>query len=185
MATAITAAHRVKELGSPILHADGGILFCTSCNVSLDHTGWAMVQRHLQSESHRNRKRAFNIALLENDHTQKKQQFHLLLSRPRAQKIVSWLQWNLWVLLQALTYHRKTLITQNVQNSGRLPSAHKLQQDYLMKVFATHCEEMKSQVNASESSAIICDESSDEQALQYHAAHLKYNSDFVSEELTH
>ncbi|XP_067890507.1 CGG triplet repeat-binding protein 1-like [Heterodontus francisci] len=45
----------MKEFGSQILHAVGGILFCTSCNVSLDHTRRSTVQRHLESKSHRSR----------------------------------------------------------------------------------------------------------------------------------
>ncbi|XP_067899183.1 CGG triplet repeat-binding protein 1-like [Heterodontus francisci] len=66
-ATTITAAHRVKEFGSQFLHANGRILFCISYNVLLDHTCRAMVQCHLESESHGSRKRA----LLENKHAKK------------------------------------------------------------------------------------------------------------------
>ncbi|XP_067915499.1 CGG triplet repeat-binding protein 1-like [Heterodontus francisci] len=42
----------------------------------------------------------------------------------------------------------RVFIQRNVQNGGCLPSENKLQQDYLLKVFATHWEEMKTQINA-------------------------------------
>ncbi|MBN3277407.1 CGBP1 protein, partial [Polyodon spathula] len=40
-----------------VLHSDGGKLFCTSCNVTVDHkNGDFMFQKHLDSSIHRKRK---------------------------------------------------------------------------------------------------------------------------------
>ncbi|XP_067875707.1 uncharacterized protein [Heterodontus francisci] len=243
-ATTITAAHRVKEFGSQILHAAGGILFCTSCNVSLDHTRRATVQRHLESESHRSRKRASDTALLENEHAKKQApdsslkkstessensqcvplelvdafaSANIPLDKLDQPKLRLFIQRNVQnrgcgkrasdtarlqnkhakkqtvsslfkkstessenrqlltmelvdafasanIPLEKLDHPKlRVFIQRNVQNGGCLPSANKLRQDYLPKVFATHCEEMKSQINACESFAIVCNESTNEQ----------------------
>ncbi|XP_067884655.1 CGG triplet repeat-binding protein 1-like [Heterodontus francisci] len=160
MATTITAAYQMKEFGRQILHADGGIMFCRSFNVSLNHTQQATVQHGLESKNHHSRKRASDTALPENKHANKQTTIsslfqkltdssenhqlvtmelvdafasaHIPLDKPDHPK--------LWVFIQ-----------QNVQNVGCLPSANKLRQDYLPKVFATHCGQVKSQINAFES----------------------------------
>ncbi|XP_067908364.1 CGG triplet repeat-binding protein 1-like [Heterodontus francisci] len=71
MSTTITVACRLKEFGSQILHADGGILCCTNCNVLLDRTRQAMFHHHLEAEHHHSSKRAFNTRLLQNEHAKK------------------------------------------------------------------------------------------------------------------
>ncbi|XP_067915769.1 CGG triplet repeat-binding protein 1-like [Heterodontus francisci] len=132
MTTTITAAHGVKETGSQILH-DGGTQFCTSCNVALDHTQQATVQRHLQSESHHSRKRASDTILLKNKQA-KKQATISSLKKSTAQKIINWLQWNLDFFLKsgkiplAKLDHPKlrVFIQHNVQSGDYLPSANKL-----------------------------------------------------------
>ncbi|XP_067881356.1 uncharacterized protein [Heterodontus francisci] len=155
-------AHRVKAFGRQVLRADGGILFRSSCNVSLDHTRRAMVQQHLES----------NTALLENEHAKKQaiisSPFKKLTERSENRQLIAVELVDAFasadIPLEKLDHPKlRVFIQRHVQNGGFLPSANKLRQDYLPKGFAAHCGEVKSQINACESFAIICDESTDDQ----------------------
>ncbi|XP_067868695.1 uncharacterized protein [Heterodontus francisci] len=137
-----------------------------------NHTGWATVQHHLESESHHSRKRTSDTALLENEHTKNQATLSSLFKKSTESsencQLVSLELVDAFasanIPLEKLDHPKlRVFIQRNVQNGGCLPSANKLQKDYLPKVFGTYCEEMKTQINACESFAIICDESSDEQ----------------------
>ncbi|XP_067899179.1 CGG triplet repeat-binding protein 1-like [Heterodontus francisci] len=129
---AITAAHRVKEFGSQILL--GGIQFCTSCNVSLDHTLRATVPRRLESESHRSRKRASDTALLENEHAEKQASISSLFKKlteiSENRQLVTMELENAFasanIPLKKLERPKlQVFIQSNVQNGACLPSANK------------------------------------------------------------
>ncbi|MGH0164720.1 UNVERIFIED_CONTAM: hypothetical protein FKN15_076058 [Acipenser sinensis] len=45
-----------KAKNVSVLHSNGGKLFCTSCNVMVDHYRESNVERHLDSSIHRKRK---------------------------------------------------------------------------------------------------------------------------------
>ena len=46
----ICAAQRVREYGKDKFHASGGKLFCSACNVVVDHVRKFVVDQHLQSK---------------------------------------------------------------------------------------------------------------------------------------
>uniref|UniRef100_H3ABP5 CGG triplet repeat-binding protein 1 n=1 Tax=Latimeria chalumnae TaxID=7897 RepID=H3ABP5_LATCH len=52
----MSASDRVKQYPLGVLHSDGGKLFCTYCNVTVDHYRKSFVDRHLDSSTHRKRK---------------------------------------------------------------------------------------------------------------------------------
>ncbi|XP_074387735.1 CGG triplet repeat-binding protein 1 isoform X1 [Zonotrichia albicollis] len=54
----VTPQDRVTEFGSE-LHEDGGKLFCTSCNVVLNHVRKSAINDHLKSKTHTKRKAEF------------------------------------------------------------------------------------------------------------------------------
>uniref|UniRef100_H3B8A1 CGG triplet repeat binding protein 1 n=1 Tax=Latimeria chalumnae TaxID=7897 RepID=H3B8A1_LATCH len=54
----VTAGNCIKEFGGE-LHEDGGILFCSSCNVVLDHIRKSTIGDHLKSRIHANWKAEF------------------------------------------------------------------------------------------------------------------------------
>uniref|UniRef100_H3A8A2 HAT C-terminal dimerisation domain-containing protein n=1 Tax=Latimeria chalumnae TaxID=7897 RepID=H3A8A2_LATCH len=184
----ITATDRVKEFGFQILNADGGKLFCTSCNISLDYTRRATVQRHLELECHR-RKRAADSALLGNvkknktiaslfkKTTESSETRHLAT----VELVDAFASAN--IPLEKLDHPKlREFIQRNVQNAGSLPSANKLRQDYLPKIFATHFEDIKSLLNSCESFAIISDESTDEQ--DSYVLHVLFAEDVQTGKLT-
>ncbi|XP_067894166.1 CGG triplet repeat-binding protein 1-like [Heterodontus francisci] len=137
-ATTITAAHRVKEFGSQILHADGGVLFCKGCSVSLDHMQQATVQGHFESESHRSRKRASNTALLENAHAKKQATVSSLFKKSTESSencqlvtmelVDAFASAN--IPLEKLHHPKlRVFIQRNAQNDSCLPSANKIRQE--------------------------------------------------------
>nr|XP_006007965.1 PREDICTED: CGG triplet repeat-binding protein 1-like [Latimeria chalumnae] len=51
----ISAKDRAKSMPQ-VLHEDDGILFCSICNISIDHTCKSTIDNHLRSNSHLKRK---------------------------------------------------------------------------------------------------------------------------------
>ncbi|XP_030437575.1 CGG triplet repeat-binding protein 1 [Gopherus flavomarginatus] len=54
----VTPQDRVTEFGSE-LHEEGGKLFCTSCNMVLNHVRKSAISDHLKSKTHTKRKAEF------------------------------------------------------------------------------------------------------------------------------
>ncbi|MGH0178115.1 UNVERIFIED_CONTAM: hypothetical protein FKN15_004901 [Acipenser sinensis] len=52
----ISLSERTEQYPPGVLYTDGYNLFCTACNLSLDHTRKSTIDRHLSSEKHRKRK---------------------------------------------------------------------------------------------------------------------------------
>uniref|UniRef100_H3A8Z0 Uncharacterized protein n=1 Tax=Latimeria chalumnae TaxID=7897 RepID=H3A8Z0_LATCH len=52
----VSAADRAKQYPPGVLHSDGAKLFCTSCNITVDHYRKSSVDWHLDSSIHRKRK---------------------------------------------------------------------------------------------------------------------------------
>ena len=59
-----------KQYPNGTLHADDGRLFCTSCNVTLDHTRKGTIDRHLLTPMHTQKRKSLNET---NDTRAKKQ----------------------------------------------------------------------------------------------------------------
>src|SRR5277367_2065122 len=56
-ATKVSAKDRVKEYSNTNLHESDGFLFCTPCNVQLDHIRKSVIDNHLKSHKHVEKKR--------------------------------------------------------------------------------------------------------------------------------
>lgn len=54
-ATKITAKDRVKQYSAGTFHEESGLLFCTVCNVVLEHSRKSVLDRHLEAASHQKR----------------------------------------------------------------------------------------------------------------------------------
>jgi hypothetical protein len=52
----ISCSERAKQYPKGTLHADDGRLFCTTCNITLDHTRKGTIDRHLETPSHVNKR---------------------------------------------------------------------------------------------------------------------------------
>ena len=51
-AVKVTAADRVRSYPRGTLHADDGLLFCSTCNVVIIHSRKHTIDKHLESASH-------------------------------------------------------------------------------------------------------------------------------------
>lgn len=51
-AVKVTAADRARNYPKGTLHADDGLLFCSTCNVVIDHSRKSKIDKHLESGSH-------------------------------------------------------------------------------------------------------------------------------------
>ena len=51
-AVKVTAADRARNNPKGTLHADNGLLFCSTCNVVIDHSRKSKIDKHLESGSH-------------------------------------------------------------------------------------------------------------------------------------
>ncbi|MGH0130516.1 UNVERIFIED_CONTAM: hypothetical protein FKN15_047230 [Acipenser sinensis] len=52
----LISTDRVQSYKKGMLHTDGGILFCSTWNVSLDHLRKGTIGKHLDSTVHKNKK---------------------------------------------------------------------------------------------------------------------------------
>ncbi|MGH0161257.1 UNVERIFIED_CONTAM: hypothetical protein FKN15_055736, partial [Acipenser sinensis] len=57
----ISTEDRVQTYEKGTLHADGRILFCSICNVSLDHLRKGTIDKHLDSAMHKNKKMKLEV----------------------------------------------------------------------------------------------------------------------------
>ena len=49
----ISAKDRARKYPEGTFHVDDGLLFCSSCNIVVDHLGKFVVDKHLEAESHK------------------------------------------------------------------------------------------------------------------------------------
>ena len=54
----VSCVDRAKQYPPGTLHVDGDKLFCTACNVTLDHSRKGTIDRHLETPSHSNKRKA-------------------------------------------------------------------------------------------------------------------------------
>ena len=48
----VSCLDRAKQYGKGVLHASGNKLFCSTCNITLDHMRKGTIDRHLESSVH-------------------------------------------------------------------------------------------------------------------------------------
>jgi hypothetical protein len=56
----ISCSERAKQYPKGTVHADDGRLFCSSCNVVLDHTRKGTIDRHLETAAHISKRQRFD-----------------------------------------------------------------------------------------------------------------------------
>ena len=57
----LTASARLRQIRNPNLHVDGDILFCTLCNIPLNHTRKSSIDDHLRRKKHLEAKRQLDL----------------------------------------------------------------------------------------------------------------------------
>lgn len=166
----LSCADRVKQYPKGSLHADDGQLFCTSCNVTLDHTRKGSIDRHFQTPGHAEKRRLQD----ESEQRSVKKQATISGSFKRVTEARDARNVAHFELVEALTAANIPLykldhprlrdyLQKNITNLGALPTSHQLRAHYLPKVHDVLQQELKEKVASASSVVIVTDEASDSQ----------------------
>ena len=166
----VSCAERAKQYPKGTLHADDGRLFCTSCNVTLDHTRKGTIDRHLLTPMHTQKRKSLN----ETNDTRAKKQTTITGAFKAVSESRNARNHAQFELVEAFTAANiplnkldhpklKEYLQTNVKNLGALPCVSHLRRDYLPKVFDVNHDELKARVEAATSVVVVTDEASDSQ----------------------
>lgn len=166
----ISCNERAAQYPKGTLHADGGKLFCSTCNVTLDHTRKGTIDRHLDIPSHVAKRKLIEEAA---ERVSKKQAtisgvFRRMTDARDSRNVVH------FELVEAFTAaniplnkldHPKlnAYLKTNIANMGSLPSSQQLRCHYLPKVFDIHKQELLAKIATATSLSVVTDEASDSQ----------------------
>uniref|UniRef100_H3AKQ0 Uncharacterized protein n=1 Tax=Latimeria chalumnae TaxID=7897 RepID=H3AKQ0_LATCH len=145
----VSAADRAKQSPPGVLHSDGGKLFCTSYNITVDHYRKLSVDRHLDSSIHRKRK----VEVQSNAALSKKQTIvtSLFQKCTENREARNSLNFDLTEACVCANIPLETLdnkklrdfFRRNVANGGAIPSSTQLRREYLPKVAKFQKQEIK------------------------------------------
>ena len=156
----IDAKQRASKYPSGTFHVDDGLLFCSKCNVVVDHVRKSTVDDHLKSKSHA---KAISFGKQQSVKTALK-----FSNNAKAEKIKVCQEWiyactaaNIPLLKSDNAYLREFLTTR-VKNDGAIPGSSQLRDEYLLDVYVVEKEELKQKFNGKKV-AILTDELSDDE----------------------
>jgi hypothetical protein len=166
----VSCTDRAKQYPKGTLHADGGCLFCTSCNITLDHTRKGTIDRHLLTPLHTQKRKSVD----ETNEARTKKQATITGAFKTASEARDARNLAQFELVEAFTAANIPLnkmdhpklreyLQTKVKNLGALPFSSHLRSDYLPKVFDVNLEQLKTQVEAASSVVVVTDEASDSQ----------------------
>uniref|UniRef100_H2ZXY2 HAT C-terminal dimerisation domain-containing protein n=1 Tax=Latimeria chalumnae TaxID=7897 RepID=H2ZXY2_LATCH len=169
-AKSVSAADRVKQYPPGVLHSDGGKLFCTYCNVTVDHYRKSSVNRHLDSSTHQKRKVEIQSTTA-NDSLAKKQKtvtslFQKSTENREAQNYKFLTDRDVCANIPLEKLDNKKLcefLRRHVANGGVIPSSAQLRREYLPKVAECHKQEIMELIKRSGCLSVVTDKSTDSQ----------------------
>uniref|UniRef100_H3AVA5 HAT C-terminal dimerisation domain-containing protein n=1 Tax=Latimeria chalumnae TaxID=7897 RepID=H3AVA5_LATCH len=161
------AADHVKQYPLGVLHSDGGKLFCTYCNVTVDHRK-SSVDRHLDSSTHRTRKVEIQSTTA-NDSLAKKQK--TLTSSTENREAQNYLNFELTEMFVCANIPFEKLDNKKLRkflrwhaaNGGAIHLSAQLRREYLPKVVECHKQEIMELIKWSGSLSVVTDQSTDSQ----------------------
>ena len=145
-----------------VFHADNGLLFCSSCNVVLDHLRKSILDKHLDSSSHK--KKA-------NQADGKQQTIKTAFeckTRPQVEKVKVSEEWIKACTAANIPLHKsdnpimRKFLDTRVVNGGAIPKASQLRDYYLFDVYQVEKDELKKKIE-DKNVALIVDELSDDE----------------------
>lgn len=159
----ITAKDRVRSYPGGTFHESNGILFCSSCNVVVDHNRKCVLDKHLESVSHIDRK-----AKGKNE-KQQTLQTSFNSKKPRQEEMVK--VCHEWIKVCAaanIPLHKsdnsemRKFLHSRVKNGGSIPYCSQLRDHYLFDVYQAEKNELKKLIEGRQI-AVIVDELSDDE----------------------
>ena len=145
-----------------VFHADNGLLFCSSCNVVLDHLRKSILDKHLDSSSHK--KKA-------NQADGKQQTIKTAFeckTRPQVEKVKVSEEWIKACTAANIPLHKsdnpimRKFLDTRVVNGGAIPKASQLRDYYLFDVYQVEKDKLKKKIE-DKNVALIVDELSDDE----------------------
>ena len=145
-----------------VFHADNGLLFCSSCNVVLDHLRKSILDKHLDSSSHK--KKA-------NQADGKQQTIKTAFeckTRPQMEKVKVSEEWIKACRAANIPLHKsdnpimRKFLDTRVVNGGAIPKASQLRDYYLFDVYQVEKDKLKKKIE-DKNVALIVDELSDDE----------------------
>ena len=166
----VSCSDRVKQYPKGVLHADAGQLFCSSCNITLDHCRKGSIDKHLLTQLHVTKRKQLDDL----EDIRVKKQVTIVGSFQRITESRDARNMSHFELVEAFTASNIPLnkldhpklreyLQANVKNLGALPSSSQLRSQYLPKVFEVNHQELKERVAAATSVVVVTDEASDSQ----------------------
>ena len=169
IATNVSCTERAKQYPKGTLYADGGKLFCSTCNVTLDHTRKGTIDSNLDTPSHDAKQLIEETAVS----VAKKQATisGVFKKLTEACELRNTAHFELVEVFTAANVplnkidHLKlnTYLKANISNLGSLPFSQQLRSHYLPKVFEMHKQDLLAKIATADSLSIVTDEASDSQ----------------------
>uniref|UniRef100_H3AX10 DUF659 domain-containing protein n=1 Tax=Latimeria chalumnae TaxID=7897 RepID=H3AX10_LATCH len=154
----VSAADRAKQYPPGVLHSDRGKLFCTSCNITVDHYRKSSVDRHLDSSIHSLSKKQTTVTSLFQKSTENREARNSLNFDLTEAFVCANIPFETLDNKKLRDFFRR-----NVANGGVIPSSTQLRREYLPKVAEFHKQEIKEMLKQSGSLSVVTDESTDAQ----------------------
>ena len=160
----VTAADRVRKYPKGTLHADDGLLFCSTCNIVIDHLRKHKIDKHLESASH--------IRKVHSQNSLGKQQTlktsFECKTTPHIEKVKICQAWIKACCAANIPLHKsdnkelRNFLQSKVSNGGAIPKCSQLRDYYLFDVYEVEKAELKKHFKG-KNVALIVDELSDDE----------------------
>lgn len=156
----LTAHDRARKYPDGTFHVDDGLLFCSSCNIVIDHLRKSVVDKHLESATHKQRAER---------NSSKQQTLKTALNcktSAQIEKVKICQEWIRVCAASNIPLHKsdnplmRKFLQARVANGGAIPKCSQLRDCYLFDVYQTERAALKELV-ANKQVALIVDELSD------------------------
>lgn len=145
-----------------VFHADNGLLFCSTCNIVLDHSRKSVLDKHLESVTHKKK-----VSNSDGKQQTLKTAFQCK-TKPQAEKVKVCEEWIRACTSANVPLHKsdspimRQFLDTRVVNGGAIPKASQLRDYYLFDVYQVEKSELKKKIEG-KPVALMVDELSDDE----------------------
>ena len=159
LAVNITARDRANQYPG-VFHVDNGLLFCSTCNVVVDHVRKCVLEKHLESSTH---KKKFDQVTTSSGKQRTLKTAFECKTKPQVEKVKVCEEWIKVCAAANIPLHKsdnpivRNFLNNRVVNGGAIPKASQLRDYYLFDVYQIEKAELKNRVKGKKV-ALIADE---------------------------
>ncbi|XP_003737506.1 CGG triplet repeat-binding protein 1-like [Galendromus occidentalis] len=168
LAKNVTPSSRAKQFEREMFHVVGELMFCSACNVPVDHLRMNSCEKHQTTSLHQQKKESrqspgdkrkkLQAAVVDLLGNQTKEKLQRKIEMIDLVSVLCSSNIPLHVLDRAPL---RTYLEANLSGMGAIPSSRNLRRNYLPKLFELHVKDLKELLEQSESVALVCDETTD------------------------